>query len=97
MSRPKWNVPHDDELRSEIQRADEATLEDRVSRLRFILEEFGPPADMLLIGGTPSMLALRELQLSFVDGNFLVCVLAAQIFVEYSLGGMFAMPERIML
>ena len=90
MSRSKWNVPPDDELRSEIQKADEATLDDRVSRLRYILEEFGPPADMLLAGGTPSMLALRELQLSFVDGNFLVCVLAAQIFVEHSLGGMFA-------
>jgi hypothetical protein len=91
MSRQKWDVPSDNELRAEIQKADESSLEERVERLRFILEEFGPPADMLLVGGVPSMLAIQELQRSFIDGNFLVCILAAQIFVEHSLGGMYAM------
>lgn len=91
MTRPTWPPPTDEQLRADIRESDAASFDDRLARYRFIFEEFGPPGDMLLIGGMPSMLAIHELQRSFIDGNFLATILAAQVFVEHSLGGAFAM------
>jgi len=53
-----------------------------MERWRFLWEEFGPPVDMLLIGGTPSMFALDELKRSYFYGNFMATVLLAQVFIE---------------
>jgi len=78
-------------MRAEVVESDDATVEDRLGRYRFIRQEFGPPSQMLLIGGAPAMLAFHELQRSFIGGNFLATVLIAQVFVEHSLGGSFVL------
>src|SRR6266702_7424546 len=87
MPRPKWPTPDDSSLTSEVRDWDEAARADRVGRYRFVLEEFGPPADMLLFGGFPALLAIHELQRAFVMGNYLGTILVAQVFVEHSLAG----------
>jgi len=89
MKRPKWPVPDVADLEKELRQADNASRQERASRLQFIKEEFGPPVDMLLIGGVPAMFAIQEMTHSFVVGNFMATVLLAQVFVEHSLGGSF--------
>ena len=91
VERPWWPLPPDESMRSDVVDADEATLEERLGRYRFVFREFGPPSQMLLIGGVPAMLALHELQRSFIAGNFLATVLTAQVLVEHSLGGSFVL------
>ena len=87
MQRLRWPTPPDDQLTDEIRQSDEATRPDRAERYKFIFEQFGPPADMLLFGGPPAMLAIHELQRAFITGNFLATILLAQVFVEHSLAG----------
>ena len=65
-----------------------------MERWRFLWEEFGPPADMLLIGGTPSVFAIDELKRSYYHGNFMATVLLAQVFVEQSLGGSYSLAGK---
>jgi hypothetical protein len=89
VTRPAWPTPDGEELRREIEEYIAITLEERVQRFRFIWQEFGPPVGMLLVGGIPAAFALDELKRTYVDGNFLSCVLLAQTFIEHSLGGMF--------
>lgn len=89
MKRPRWPVPDIADLQEEVKQVDNATREERASRLRFIKEEFGPPVDMVLVGGVPAMFAIQEMTHSFVVGNFMATVLLAQVFVEHSLGGSF--------
>jgi hypothetical protein len=89
MERPKWPVPDFADLEEELRQADHNSQQERASRLRFIKEEFGPPVDMLLVGGLPSMFAIQEMKHSFVVGNFMAKVLLAQAFVEHFLGGSF--------
>ena len=60
----------------------------------FLWEEFGPPADMLLVGGIPAMFALEELKRSYAYGNFMAVVLLAQIFIEQSLGGGYSVAGK---
>lgn len=91
MARFKWPVPSDEYFRRHIAEGERATREYRVERYSFLWEEFGPPADMLLVGGIPSMFALEELKRSYAYGNFMATVLLAQSFIEQSLGGAFAM------
>jgi hypothetical protein len=66
-----------------------------VARYRFVLEEFGPPAEMLVVGGIPAMFAIHELQRSYIDGNYLATILTAQVFVGHSLGGMFSLAGEV--
>lgn len=87
MNRFKWPVPKREQLVEDLRIEDELTLEGRIDRLHFVLEEFGPPADMLLIGGIPSMFAIRELERSFINGNYLATILVAQVFIEHTFGG----------
>lgn len=89
MTRLAWPTPDDEDLRRQIEEYINATLEERVRRFKFIWQEFGPPIGMLLLGGIPAAFALDELKRSYMEGNFLSCVLLAQIFIEHSLGGMF--------
>lgn len=93
MARFKWPVPDDAFLRRRFVDGEAATVEYRIERCKFLWEEFGPPADMLLVGGFPSMFALDELKRSFIYGNFMATVLLAQSFVEHSLAGMFALAR----
>lgn len=89
MKRSKWPVPNLKVLEREISEVDEASRTERARRLMFIREEFGPPTDMLLLGGTPAMFAIHEMTHSYVVGNFMATVFLAQAFIEHSLGGSF--------
>ena len=90
----KWPAPSEEYLRHQILDGEGATVEYRVERYRFFWEEFGPPADMLLIGGVPSMFAIDELKRSYVYGNFMATVLLAQAFIEQSLGGSYSLGGK---
>jgi hypothetical protein len=94
MDRFQWPVPSDEYLRRQITEGETETAEYRVERYRFLWAEFGPPADMLLVGGIPAMFALDELKRSYAYGNFMATVLLAQIFVEHSLGGGFGLAGQ---
>lgn len=87
--RKHWKLPLESELRKDIDDFHQNSTENQLKRYKFLWQEFGPPTDMLLIGGVPAMFALNELKLSFIKGNFLACVLLAQTFIEQSLGGSF--------
>ena len=89
--RQQWSPQSDEELRAAIAANNDAEHEERVRRYRFIQEEFGPPAHMLLIGGIPAMFALLDMQRSLILGNYLAAILTAQAFIEHSLGGSFAL------
>lgn len=90
MARFEWPVPDDAYIRKHFVEDEIATVQYRVERCKFIWLEFGPPADMLLVGGIPAMFALDELKRSFIYGNFMATVMLAQSFVEHSLGGMYS-------
>lgn len=91
MNRFKWPLPSEEYLRRSIEDGEQSTIEYRIDRLKFLWEEFGPPADMLLFGGIPSMFALDELKRSYIYGNFMATVLLSQSFVEHSLGAHYYM------
>jgi hypothetical protein len=92
--RPQWPVAPHDQLLKEVLEWDESVREERVRRLAFVLGEFGPPADMLLLGGPPAMLSIRELQHAFITGNFLSTILLAQVFVEHTLAGPYRLAGK---
>jgi len=94
MARFSWPTPSLDYFMREVGQGERATLRHRAERYRFLWEEFGPPADMLLIGGIPSMFALDELKRSYAYGNYMAVVMLAQAFVEQSLGGMYTISGR---
>ena len=91
MIRFKWPTPPDEYFSKHLKMRDASDLPERIARCRFMWEQFGPPSGMLLIGGIPAMFAIRELQRSFLDGNFVATVLLAQSFVEHSLGAAYSM------
>ena len=85
--RHKHQLPSDEELISHINSYHKEALDERLERYKFVWEEFGPPEEMLLVGGMSAFLALEELKLCYIEGFYLSCVLLAQVFVENSLGG----------
>ena len=85
--RDLWPVKNLAAITDELSLADEQTRTHRAERLTFLLQEFGPPADMMLTGGLNGALAISELQNSFLNGNFMATILLCQVFVECSLGG----------
>jgi hypothetical protein len=85
--RPGWSLPPDDELKKQIEEQDSASADERIERYKFIWSEFGPPAEMLLVGGASAALALDEIKLCYIEGCYLACVLLSQLFIENSLGG----------
>ena len=89
--REKWPVPTKDKLLADIEEADVTSRDVRLERLEFLLAEFGPPADMMLIGGIGAMFAIQELQSSFLNGNFMATIFCCQTFVEHSLAGGYAL------
>jgi hypothetical protein len=94
VTRFKWPVPRDEYFRRWITEGEQATVAYRIERYKFLWEEFGPPHDMLLVGGIPSMFALDELKRSYVYGNFMATVLLAQVFIELSVGGFYLMTGK---
>jgi hypothetical protein len=85
-----WTAKDVSAITDDLRAADEATRHQRAKRAAFLLQEFGPPAGMVLTGGLNAMLAISELQSSFLNGNFMATILLCQVFVESSLGGSFA-------
>ena len=61
--------------------------EERSERLGCILDIFGEPREVLLMGGQAAWFALEELWRSYIDGNFLAVMLLSHVFAEQSLGG----------
>ncbi len=89
--RETWPVPQKEKLLPEIEEADASSRAARLGRLEFLIAEFGPPADMVLIGGLGAMLAIQELKSSFLNGNYMATILCCQTFVEHSLAGGYAL------
>ena len=89
--RETWPVPPKQKLLADIQEADTASRATRLERLEFLLAEFGPPADMMLIGGIGAMFAIQELQSSFLNGNYMATIFCCQTFAEHSLAGGYAL------
>ena len=85
--RHKHQLPTDEELISHINAYHNEALEERLERYKFVWQEFGPPEEMLLVGGMSAYLALEEIRLCYIEGFYLSCVLLAQVFIENSLGG----------
>ena len=94
MERFKWPVPSDEYFYRHLAESESSTIQYRVERYKFLWEEFGPPSDMLLLGGIPSMFALEELKRSYAYGNFMATVLLAQVFIEQSLGGSYSLAGK---
>ncbi|MBN2503304.1 MAG: hypothetical protein JXB38_21180 [Anaerolineales bacterium] len=91
MTRAKWRLPSEKELKSHLRNSHREAIGERLERYKYIWQEFGPPMGMILIGGISASLALEELRLCYIDGYYLACVLLAQIFIENSLGGLYIM------
>lgn len=94
MSRFVWPTPSLEYFTRELGAEGRETLSYRAERYRFLWEEFGPPADMLLVGGIPAMFALEELKRSYAHGNYMATVMLSQAFVEQSLGGMYTLAGQ---
>jgi len=92
--REKWPVPTKKKLLIDIEEADAASRGDRLERLEFFLAEFGPPADMMLIGGIGAMFAIQELESSFLNGNYMATIFCCQTFAEHSLAGGYALSGK---
>ncbi len=86
-----WPADTPAKLEADIRAADDASLVERIERLRLLEEEFGPPADMGLVGGIGALLAIGELKSSFLCGNYMATIFLCQTFVEHSLAGPFAL------
>lgn len=59
----------------------------QIQNAKFIMREFGPPTEMLLVGGYAPFAAIHELKSSYVLGNYLAAILCAHVFMECTLGG----------
>ncbi|MBN8492615.1 MAG: hypothetical protein J0M00_14450 [Burkholderiales bacterium] len=94
MSRFIWPTPPLEYFIREVGEGERETVSYRAERYQFLWAEFGPPADMLLVGGIPAMFALDELKRSYAYGNYMATVVLAQAFVEQSLGGMYTLAGR---
>ncbi|MEW6715065.1 MAG: hypothetical protein AB1306_08260 [Nitrospirota bacterium] len=94
MTRFKWPVPEDEYFYRHLTEGESSTVQYRIERYKFLWEEFGPPADMLLWGGIPSMFALDELKRSYAYGNFMATVLLAQVFIEQTIWGSYALSTQ---
>jgi HEPN domain-containing protein len=86
--------PSDEQLLEWLRIEDEASKPLRLARLRFLVEEFGEPRDLLFHGGPTSWYAYEEARLSFLNGQFIGCVLLSQVAVEHILSGLFWMAQR---
>src|SRR2546429_508420 len=91
--RELWPVKDLESVTEELRAADDATRAQRAERLKLLLQEFGPPADMMLTGGLNALLAISELQSSFCNGDFMATIILCQVFVESSLGGSYAFSD----
>lgn len=80
-----------DEYKEWLKKEDQATRSLRADRLRFLVETYGEPRHLLLPGGPISFYAFEESRLCFLNGQFIGCVLLAQVVLEHILDGLFNM------
>lgn len=89
--RETWPIDSREKLLQNLEAADAQSRENRLEQVEFLLEEFGPPADMLLTGGLGAVFAIHELKSSFLNGNYMATIFCCQTFIEHSLAGRYAM------
>lgn len=94
VTRFKWPLPSDEYIHQDLSEGEGAATQMRKERFRFLWQEFGPPANMMLMGGLPALLALHELKASYLYGNFMATVLLAQVYVEVTLAGSYVLSEK---
>jgi hypothetical protein len=58
--------------------ADRASFDAQVAKIEELYAEFGPPADMPLLGGIEAMYSLHDMQSCCVTANSMAVVLLAQ-------------------
>ena len=91
MKRIEWPLPNNAVLQKHLLMDDKQSLSQRFENYKYIYKEFGPPTDMLLVGGFPAMFAIHELRSSYINGCYMATILLAQSFIEHTLGGSFLM------
>lgn len=88
LERFRWFTEQDAVLRESISEMDRSCLDEKVGRLKFINEEFGPDADMLFYGGVPALISFHEMKMAYIHAIELSVIVCAHIFVEQTLGAM---------
>lgn len=70
-----------------IRTSDELARADRLARIKYLRSLYPAEQDTLLFGGVLVPVALHEMQLAYVFGLDLACVLSAQVVLEHLLDG----------
>lgn len=83
-----------DELYGWLKTEDDDSRNSRVKRLKYLVQEFGEIGYISFYGGIISYHAFEELRLSFLNGQFIGCVLLSQIVAEHILAGLFEMQNQ---
>ena len=79
-----------------LEREHRATMDNKAERLSFIENKYGVVEDYRLFhGGEISRAVFEELRWSFVNGQYIACVLLSQCFVEDSIRGLIAQAALV--
>lgn len=81
------NDMSDSELTQWMRTADENSFAERIERMRFLRNLYPKEQGFLLFGGPMLAEAIHEMQVSFIYGLDLACVLTAQVVIENLLDG----------
>lgn len=85
----------DKELLDWLRDSDEHTYLERLVRLKFVRSQYASEEfNVLFYGGHISARAFGEMQLSFIQGAFISCLLTAQIVLEHSLDALLTNAGR---
>lgn len=81
-------------LREWLDSEDRVSRAGRVKRLRFLLNVYGPERRWQFVpGGTLGLQAFKESRLCYLNGCYVASVCAAQVAIEQTLAGLFAMES----
>lgn len=83
-------MPSANEIKNWLLAEDAARLGARVSRLKFVVKEYGASDGVQLWHGVLSERFFEEARWCFVNGQFIACVLLSQCFLEVSLRSILA-------
>ncbi len=78
----------DNELLDWLREADQNAIPDRLVRLKYVHNVYPIEQGTFLFGGPVVSVALHEMQLSYIFGLDLACVLTAQVVLEHLLDGL---------
>lgn len=70
------------EITQHLTSEDRYTLKFRAKRAKLLMKIKGDPAHLLLPGGMTSVVALNEMELCFINGFDLSCIILSQLFLE---------------